>query len=359
MQQRLSYLDGARGILAFMVVVFHCLGGYADHRLMGKLEQEIVWTFINGNDAVSFFFVLSGFVLSYRYFVDGSIPNYPKYIISRLFRLYPAFWFVLIVFSIYAHRGFRGFSEDTANFIKEASMYQKFDAMLGQAWSLNIELAISLMLPILIVAAQREIRYMYFLLPLTLVFHGFIDGFFFNFVLGIIVAYWLAREPEQLKHVYQVLKKYAFASIPLLWVGFSLRHIWRAIFPNPIDGFDWVKNYAGIDFHSVAAVSCFFMLIAILESGRIQALLNKPVFDFLGKISYSLYICHWFFLFGCIYTLHDTFQNYFQWDNRCSVALVSLIVIVVSLLFATFMYYYIEKPFIKMGKKVAARFGND
>jgi peptidoglycan/LPS O-acetylase OafA/YrhL len=155
------------------------------------------------------------------------------------------------------------------------------------------------------------------------------------------------------------MKKRLWFTIPLLWIGFSLRHIWRAIFPEPIDGFDWVKAYTGIDFHTVAAISCFFILIAIIESVRIQSFLDKAVFHFLGKISYSLYICHWFFLFGCVYRQHDKWQNYFQWDNRCTVVLVSFVVIILSLICSTFMYYCIEKPFIKLGKKLATRFGNE
>ena len=45
----------------------------------------------NGSDAVSFFFVLSGFVLSYKYLALGQPLDMKQFYTNRIFRLWPAF----------------------------------------------------------------------------------------------------------------------------------------------------------------------------------------------------------------------------------------------------------------------------
>jgi peptidoglycan/LPS O-acetylase OafA/YrhL len=354
-QTRFHHLDSARGIAALMVALYHLLGGYGNHRIMGKTEFNIVSTIFNGDGAVSFFFVLSGFVLSYRYFLDDSLPNYPKYIIARIFRLFPAYWFMLLVFILYINRnGYEG-SLPWADYIREASMCHNFSPLLGLAWSLNIELPASILLPIFIVAAQREIRYMYYLLPIVLVFHFFIPGFFFNFVLGIIVAYWLAKTPIQIEQIYHWLKKYRWFTLPMILMTFSLGHIWKLIFRTPLEGYDWFKDYTGIDFYNISGIASCFILIVILQSKTLCSFLNKSVFLFLGKISYSLYICHWFFLFTFVGPHHDAWKAQFQLNDVSATVLVSFATLVISLIFATFMYYFIEKPFIHWGRKLTVR----
>ena len=60
---RIEYLDSIRGIAAMMVVVYHFIGWRWAERTMFHVSSM----FFNGADAVSFFFVLSGFVLSFKY----------------------------------------------------------------------------------------------------------------------------------------------------------------------------------------------------------------------------------------------------------------------------------------------------
>src|SRR5690606_19040924 len=88
----LSYLDSVRGIAALMVVVYHYLNWYYS----GKLVVKITNIFINGADAVAFFFVLSGFVLSYKYVVLKHPLDIGKFYVNRFFRLWPAFFITVV-----------------------------------------------------------------------------------------------------------------------------------------------------------------------------------------------------------------------------------------------------------------------
>ena len=66
--------------------------------------------FLNGSDAVSFFFVLSGFVLSYKYLQYEREYKMGSYIYRRIWRLYPAFIFTVLVNYLYWNRHTLGFS---------------------------------------------------------------------------------------------------------------------------------------------------------------------------------------------------------------------------------------------------------
>ena len=80
--RKIKYLDGLRGLAAFVVVFHHFIlafypalffGDNATPHLRAGLEAFVSGTPINllynGNFAVSIFFVLSGYVLSYKFFV--------------------------------------------------------------------------------------------------------------------------------------------------------------------------------------------------------------------------------------------------------------------------------------------------
>jgi peptidoglycan/LPS O-acetylase OafA/YrhL len=71
--ERLVELEGVRGIAACVVIVHHCLLGFAPtlHGLVGPVKAWSLFgtpffALVNGSAAVVVFFVLSGFVLTYR-----------------------------------------------------------------------------------------------------------------------------------------------------------------------------------------------------------------------------------------------------------------------------------------------------
>jgi peptidoglycan/LPS O-acetylase OafA/YrhL len=100
-QNKLAFLDGVRGV-AMIIVVFHHFGlgffpaiNYLNpdqiHLGNGQVELLIAKTplnlFFNGGFAVSIFFILSGFVLSYKFHRSGSHKLLREYAAKRYFRL--------------------------------------------------------------------------------------------------------------------------------------------------------------------------------------------------------------------------------------------------------------------------------
>ena len=82
-KEHLDYLDSARGIAALMVLFYHFINWKYDSHTLAKVGSIIA----NGSDAVSFFFVLSGFVLSYKYVVLRQPLDIKKFYFNRFFRL--------------------------------------------------------------------------------------------------------------------------------------------------------------------------------------------------------------------------------------------------------------------------------
>ena len=87
-EPHLKYLDSARGIASLMVFGCH----YMPRIFHEKMNLHYIFFVFNGHQAVNFFFVLSGFVLSYKYIVRNKSLDVVQFYVSRIFRLYPGFF---------------------------------------------------------------------------------------------------------------------------------------------------------------------------------------------------------------------------------------------------------------------------
>ena len=115
----LEYLDAARGIAALMMVVYHFINWKHGDGTWAKLLSIP----FNGADAVSFFFVLSGFVLSYKYMVLGHSLDIGKFYINRFFLLWPAFFLTVLLNSLYWYRHDLNLENLTSQFIFNQSSF--------------------------------------------------------------------------------------------------------------------------------------------------------------------------------------------------------------------------------------------
>ncbi|MBF0190295.1 MAG: acyltransferase [Magnetococcales bacterium] len=92
---RLAYLDGLRGWAAFAVFFGHLIKRFGfqyddlpKEGLVGKLLYKTPFDFlINGSYSVRIFFIISGFSLSYYYFVNHSREKLMEMAFLRIFRL--------------------------------------------------------------------------------------------------------------------------------------------------------------------------------------------------------------------------------------------------------------------------------
>lgn len=89
--KRLAFLESARGIASIIVVLHHFVLGFLSELkaplLSGGLKNTPLYMFINGSGAVAFFFMLSGFVLTRKFYGEFSWPDLWVSVLKRLPRL--------------------------------------------------------------------------------------------------------------------------------------------------------------------------------------------------------------------------------------------------------------------------------
>lgn len=82
-------LDGLRGVAAVLVVIYHIFEGFAFAETANGGGSGLITTFNHGHIAVDFFFMLSGFVISYAYDDRWSKMSLGNFFKRRLIRLHP------------------------------------------------------------------------------------------------------------------------------------------------------------------------------------------------------------------------------------------------------------------------------
>lgn len=347
--KRINYLDAVRGIAASMVMVYHYTGWKYSENIWIKISHLI----FNGSDAVSFFFVLSGFVLAYPYLHFGKSLDVGKFYVNRIFRIYPGFLVALIINVLYAGRHnflqhpFAGFNH---HFWEEAYLLKGASSYLALDWTLTIEMVLSFLMPFLIAMTKHNNRLIVWFVFLNFFLFYIIGVFVLPFALGILICVYFdkIRQPE-----FRQTKWYRYRTLLLVFAFllFSVRHLDR-IFP-------FGKKYAEIagffqmDFFVYTAVASFIFIVFIIHFGSIQKFLEKKVLIFIGKISYGIYLMHWVFV-AAIFDYWDALNHFFP--NTITTFIVMMIACTVAtLISATLLYYYVEKPCIQLGKRITKR----
>ena len=84
-----ALLDGLRGVAALLVVVYHIFEGFAFAETTNGEGSGLITTLNHGHIAVDFFFMLSGFVISYAYDDRWQRMSLGAFLKRRLIRLHP------------------------------------------------------------------------------------------------------------------------------------------------------------------------------------------------------------------------------------------------------------------------------
>jgi len=300
----------------------------------------------NGGTAVSMFFVMSGFVLNFSLskFTWG-LGNYFRFLYKRFVRLYPAFFFTILLISLARWLGF-----DYQTFPHASTWYHwwmNFDLSLkefflntifvninlgGVTWTLRVIVLVSIFAPALYYISKKLTTWqnLFFAITLTylsfnlLNFPNFRDfRYLYMFYLGLIIP--------QFEFFFKSIPRWLiYLFLPfLLYIMFTIRYQ-----TNEYKGGVW-ESY----------ISWLFLGLVIYQSGlKIFSFLTKSWLVFIGKISYSLYLLH----FTVLYTLARVIFQFFPQINYSEhylathfflLLLSSLITIPLSWL----VYNYIEK----------------
>jgi peptidoglycan/LPS O-acetylase OafA/YrhL len=146
--QYLDVLQVFRGLAALMVVVHHSIGSL-------KYYHKIDFPFLNylaymGKFGVDFFFVLSGFIITYSTFYKYEVPNsFGNYIKNRLIRIYvpylPIGIFMLLLYLLLP--SFSN-SDRAISILTSLTLIPDGNPALSVAWTLSFELCFYLLFSI-------------------------------------------------------------------------------------------------------------------------------------------------------------------------------------------------------------------
>ena len=353
-ENHIKYLDSARGIAALMVVGAH----FIDRKFRGQAIASYLTMIFNGNDAVSFFFVLSGFVLSYKYIVLKKPLELNKFYVSRLFRLWPAYFITVLINCLY-----RFYMADLLTMEKLGSIFifnnEKFweEALLFRissnyyfpGWTLTIETVGSFFLPFFIVIAVKNKKLVgYFILAFVLAAG---QNFFFSahFLLGVLVSCYYTQINET---VFRTKKwfRYRYLIILAAIVLFSIRQI-DALSPlGP--SYKVLASYVGIDFFLYTGLASFVFLVAIIYSRKAQRFLEAKPLIYIGKISFCIYLVHPM----AISLVYDFIQKPMQTtDPNIVFTIMTVAYIILTFFFAWVMHRFVELPFMNIGRKFVSK----
>jgi peptidoglycan/LPS O-acetylase OafA/YrhL len=186
---RFVYLDFARAVAAFAVFNQHYIVEKVTRKSDGSYPTVLyISSFLtDGLAAVSFFFVLSGFVLSAR----GKDKR--AFYVERFFRIYPSYAFVLF-FSVIA---FFARPHADVSWLHIVNVFQAvflcggvnkwFGPFVPQAWTLVYEFMFAAFLPF-ISPGEIEFQWFFAIYVLTMGFFGLISQFTLNslyFLIGV------------------------------------------------------------------------------------------------------------------------------------------------------------------------------
>jgi len=93
---KMTSIEAARAFAAISVVLMHCANAMKVEHFSGHVGLNAIFDF--GYVGVDFFFVLSGFIITFVHFKEiGTYQNIPRYLWRRFSRIYPIYWTFLLL----------------------------------------------------------------------------------------------------------------------------------------------------------------------------------------------------------------------------------------------------------------------
>lgn len=346
---RVTQLDAIRGIAAVTVVCHHWWAISQFHPPLWIFRPLFL-----GREAVILFFVLSGYVLSLPIWSGRQLP-YPEYLIRRVFRIYIPFVFALALSALGCnifygtHLPLTSFYETTWQTPLTASLFAREllmppnSVLNGAIWSLRYEMEVSIIFPFLCALLLRTGRYGWLILCILLriadwsLVHGYLGGpnlaainlaRFFYFSIFFIIGATLARERTALSRLVSRILK------PALWALFLVA---LALYCNTVFAYTSVPTS---DFFTMLGSAAVIILV---QDPRLTLGLNSAIPQYLGRISYSMYLVHYTVLFAL-------FDLAYPKISILGLAILSAIAtLIVSHLFCIFL----EEPAHTAGKRLS------
>jgi len=368
MNERLEQLDSLRGLAALSVVFCHFLSilpaifdQSQSHWFLKYTPIHIFWV---GHEAVIFFFVLSGFVLSLQFFKKK--VSYHSYIIKRICRIYIPYLACVVLAIIASQLFYSGPKEELSSWFNRAwtvkpsieLIIQHFllipsfrnGAFAPVLWSLVHEMRLSILFPLIMIpilkynwkinisfAALATISSMALMYVLHRIVHYRSDypltiHYISMFIFGALLAKHRAELVDWYRSFSKV-KKYTLLVMGTVCYLFSWHLKAVTMFSFSVAE-DWI----------ISIGVAIFIISAIGSDKLSQMLVLRPVL-FLGRTSYSVYLLHTVVLLSLTHLLYGFVDLWIIW----------ILAFGSTLLLSGVSYEFIELPSIAIGRRLVEK----
>jgi peptidoglycan/LPS O-acetylase OafA/YrhL len=352
----LSNLTPLRGIAAIWVVVFHF------SEIVAKfVDPGTTAVITKGYLMVDLFFVMSGFIISHVYeqSFQNNIQSTPfrQYIVARFARVYPLHLFTLLLLVILAaFSGAWNPVQDPAAIPTQILLLHSFGihkifTWNVPSWSISAEWWAYMIFPVLVIFLNRNKK-------LAVAVLGF-----FVVLAYVAIMFWLKRVnpfDPRIPVLHNLDTTFDYGYLRGL-AGFVSGMILYKVYDSGLLRNIFQKDLTAVLVILISIVCLHFgvndgfdiiMFAALVfafaqNNGKLHALCNIPVAQFLGKISYSIYLIQIFPLIpvfagvklpGLVYANYSATTSFLTGAGYCLI----YICLVVGL--SCLSYYGIEKP---------------
>ena len=349
---RVHALDGLRGFAAVVVVASHVFDyDSLPASLMSLLLVSPLGLLVNGAGAVHLFFVLSGYVLALSLSRDDRPGQLARFYVRRWFRIHPpyvvAVLFAWLVASLLVSHGFEvpgvWSRVPLAAFLRVFWFPSLAYGLLGVGWSLFVEMAMSMLFP-LVFALTRRIHPGVALGLGVLCLYEFDPRWrFLRFLFDFSVGLCLFMASDRIARIARRWPRGAgsgafVAGIALLQLPYA--------FGLAATGFAGLEEGHSSSAVVPLALGAALLICAALHFEPLQRALSTSIASFYGRVSYSLYLFHFaimrFFETAVFGTPH----------SLGSALVIFAATLAVATLFAELGWRFVEKPAIGAGRAV-------
>jgi peptidoglycan/LPS O-acetylase OafA/YrhL len=355
--ERWSELDGIRGMAACVVVIYHfyfLIQNTVPTWIQWTLTLSPLYLFVSGLEAMLTFFLISGFVLSLPYHRRPGRLDYPGFLIRRITRIYLPYLAALIL-AITGNAFFHGlkvndwFNQTWAEGINLGTVVQhvlfignyNYSAFNAAFWTLVFEMRISLVFPFLCILVIRLGWVRSLILALGSILLGKGLGmvgvplqttYTFRvvaiFIAGILLAKFLFTNRESLTKLRPIVR-HGVLLISLLLYMFA------HLVPNAVEEGFVILGGCGIIFSA-------------LTEPAFSRILRLPVFQFFGRLSYSIYLVHIPILYLLVYLFYQ----------RVPLGWLFIPFVVCVLAASVVFYHLVINPSVNLGRRLAKKLGS-
>ena len=381
-------LESLRGCASVAVVLIHCVlawGGLLAGDPPAAFVSDALRIPLSADAPVTLFFVLSGFVLAGALArLGASRRALAAYALRRLLRIVPAAWAALLVtvavFPLFAlwpqHLAGAGYwiaeSLDAVRLANlPASLLFWDDRINPMYWSLQVELAGSLLMPLLCLLMRGRrpalalglavaLLALLPLVPLEVGPLGYLSSsFLFCFGLGALAFHVVDRHPQAAARLFS--PRAALPALALLALAHDLVGP-SAAYGEVFGHSDWLEPILGeganIDLHAQhlleGAASAVLVGSLAAPPGTWPGL-ETAASRFAGRISYSLYVVHFPVIVASLLVLRASMGGALFAHLWAAPFLAMALVLPASVAAAVLLHLGVERPAMALGRRLAAR----